>query len=325
MITIIVPVYNVEKYLDACVESALQMKTPVEILLVDDGSTDESGRLCDIWAQKDSRVRVIHQENQGLSGARNTGIRNARGSHVLFLDSDDFLDPAATDRMLAHITPQTQVVMGLYNAYYEEDGRVEGENCPGFLSLSGQVSVDTFLGVIPPDGGSCFMIAWRFIVPTALLLERELLFFPGIYHEDEEWTSRLLAAVETVVVTHEYFYQYRQAREGSITAVMKPKRIFDMFTIIEKQSALLAQQPQGSPLAQYLQNRMGGMYLNNLLWHHSLKGEDRTQALALLRRYCRGCLGHMTGRLGKAARLSARLVGLPLTCRLLGLARKLKG
>ena len=92
--SIIVPVYNVEDYLPECVDSLLAQDTatPYEILLVDDGSTDSSGSICDAYADKDARVRVIHKSNGGVSSARNTGIQMAKGAYIFFVDSDDILE-----------------------------------------------------------------------------------------------------------------------------------------------------------------------------------------------------------------------------------------
>ena len=90
LVSIIIPVYKVEEYLDRCVESVVnQTYTNLEIILVDDGSPDRCPQMCDDWAKKDDRIRVVHQQNKGLSGARNTGIREAKGEYVYFLDSDD--------------------------------------------------------------------------------------------------------------------------------------------------------------------------------------------------------------------------------------------
>lgn len=102
-LSVIIPVYNVQKYLDQCVLSVLgQDYTDFEIILVDDGSTDESGRMCDEWAQRDSRIKVVHQKNQGLSGARNTGIDASCGEYLVFVDSDDLID----DKMFSTLMPQ---------------------------------------------------------------------------------------------------------------------------------------------------------------------------------------------------------------------------
>ena len=93
-ISVIVPVYKVEKYLHECVDSILaQTFRDFELILVDDGSPDNCGAICDEYAAKDSRIRVIHQENQGLSGARNSGIDVARGEYITFVDADDSIEP----------------------------------------------------------------------------------------------------------------------------------------------------------------------------------------------------------------------------------------
>lgn len=93
LFSIIIPVYNVEKYLDRCVESVLrQIYRNYEVILVDDGATDNSGNMCDEWAKKDSRIKVIHQANKGLPGARNSGMKIAAGDYIFFLDSDDFIE-----------------------------------------------------------------------------------------------------------------------------------------------------------------------------------------------------------------------------------------
>ena len=92
-ISIIIPVYKVEKYLDKCVESVVnQTYKNLEIILVDDGSPDNCPKMCDEWAEKDKRIKVIHKENGGLSDARNFGIEKATGDYLMFLDSDDYLD-----------------------------------------------------------------------------------------------------------------------------------------------------------------------------------------------------------------------------------------
>ncbi|SDI87457.1 Glycosyltransferase involved in cell wall bisynthesis [Pseudobutyrivibrio sp. 49] len=104
-ISIIVPVYNVEKYLERCVKSLInQTYSNLEIILVDDGSTDNSGKLCDELSQLDSRIKVVHQQNRRLSGARNTGLDMAAGDYIFFVDSDDYLATDAIEKMYAHAT-----------------------------------------------------------------------------------------------------------------------------------------------------------------------------------------------------------------------------
>ena len=100
LISVIVPVYNVERYLDKCIESiCAQSFTDTEVILVDDGATDSSGAICDAWAERDARIRVIHKENGGLSDARNAGIDVASGEWYMFVDSDDTITPDTLERL----------------------------------------------------------------------------------------------------------------------------------------------------------------------------------------------------------------------------------
>ena len=124
LVTIVVPVYNVEKYLDRCVESIVnQTYTNLEILLIDDGSPDNCPRICDEWARRDSRIRVIHKENQGLGMARNTGIENATGEYICFFDSDDYVSPDLIRKALEKILQEQAdiVIYGYVMARPEKD------------------------------------------------------------------------------------------------------------------------------------------------------------------------------------------------------------
>lgn len=114
VVSIVVPVYNVEKFLDRCVQSVVSQTYPhLEILLVDDGSTDSCPKLCDDWAEKDGRIRVIHKENAGLGMARNTGLEHATGKYVLFVDSDDYILPHTVEKACV-LAKETEAEIVLY-------------------------------------------------------------------------------------------------------------------------------------------------------------------------------------------------------------------
>ena len=124
-ISVIVPVYKVEAYLDTCVESILaQTFNDLEVILVDDGSPDGCPAKCDAWAQKDPRVRVIHQANGGLSAARNTGIEAATGDSFAFVDSDDRLEPD-TLRRAWEAQQQSGADLVIFNLYFADEDRSE--------------------------------------------------------------------------------------------------------------------------------------------------------------------------------------------------------
>ena len=114
-ISVVVPVYNVEPYLCRCIDSILhQTFSNFEVLLIDDGSTDRSGEICDQYTAVDQRVRVCHKSNGGLSDARNVGISMARGDYILFVDSDDYLEPDALEDLSGGIGERADIVLGGY-------------------------------------------------------------------------------------------------------------------------------------------------------------------------------------------------------------------
>lgn len=122
LISVIVPVYNVESYLDRCIESILkQTYCQLEIILIDDGSTDNSGSMCDTYSSKDKRVKVIHKENGGLSDARNVGIDACKGKYITFVDSDDFLDKTYI-AFLYYLIRQGEYQISICNPKYYYDG-----------------------------------------------------------------------------------------------------------------------------------------------------------------------------------------------------------
>lgn len=125
LVSVIVPVYNIEEYLNRCIESIIaQTYSNLEILLIDDGSTDSSGRMCDQWAERDSRIRVVHKTNGGLSDARNTGIELAGGNYFAFVDSDDYISPDFI-QVLYHALVTNNADMSICNVgVVNEDGNL---------------------------------------------------------------------------------------------------------------------------------------------------------------------------------------------------------
>lgn len=224
--SVIVPVYNVERYLEKCVNSILAQTEPdFELLLIDDGSTDESGKLCDILAQKDSRIRVIHQENQGLGGARNTGIEAAQGEWLLFVDSDDWILPQTLEKTLTAALREggELVVFGLTNV--DEAGNETGvliEEFPKDKGLSAREHRD-FLLMAP--------CACAKLYRADLFRRTGVRFPPRVWYEDMRTTPKLMIAASRIVFLDWAGYRYLQ-REGSITRNVNTDRnreILDAF------------------------------------------------------------------------------------------------
>lgn len=167
LISVIVPVYNVEKYIDKMLTSLCgQTYKELEILLIDDGSTDESGRLCDAWAAKDSRIVAHHQANGGVAAARNKGLDLATGNYLMFADSDDWLEEDLVETLYSLLTDnQADVSMGqLREVYEKEDGSVE------IPETTDSRAVKTYDN--KTDAGLALLLPWA---PYCKLYRRELL------------------------------------------------------------------------------------------------------------------------------------------------------
>lgn len=324
VLSVVVPVYNVEKYLDECVASVLRLKTEFELILVDDGSTDRSGQMCDAWAQRDPRIRAVHQKNGGLSAARNTGIRHSQGDYILFLDSDDYLDPGETDRLMASAAESNDVLMGLYRAVYTDCDTAENEFSPALERLKGAVPIADFLSALPLNGKESYIIAWRFVCRREFLWKNDLMFLPGIYHEDEEWSQRLFCAAAQIYVVPCHFYQYRQARAGSITASRKPKRVYDRFTIIHRGISILETRAVSEPFKSYIRKQTALLYYANMIDYSILSHEDRKKLWPDYDRFS-SLLPYANNKKCRLVAACQRILGTKLTCRLLCLLQRILG
>ena len=227
MVSVIIPVYNVEKYLTECVDSVLgQSYADYEIILVDDGATDSSGRMCDEYAQKDARIRVIHQPNGGLSAARNTGMKAARGEYVYFLDSDDYIEPCAlADLVETAQREQADVVFF--------DGFVFFDECEEDGSVSRYIRKDAYAGENGREMLRKLLLneEYRTAVPLMLfradyLRKNELRFLEGIIHEDELFTFLVYNADGRVAHCHKALYA-RRIRPASIMTSSGAMRRYD--------------------------------------------------------------------------------------------------
>lgn len=213
-VSVIVPVYQVEKYLNACVQSiCAQTFDDFELILVDDGSPDRCGALCDEWAGKDSRIHVIHQDNGGLSAARNAGIEIARGKYLSFIDSDDHIEPD----MLAHLVEAAQTTgaeLTICNLQYEDDLGIV-YLYPDFSTISDAVisPEDFWKGYYSPLT-TYYVVAWNKLYRRELF--QTLRYPAGKRHEDEFVLQDLIAQCSKICCLSYVGYHYVQ-RSGSIT------------------------------------------------------------------------------------------------------------
>ncbi len=217
-ISVIIPVYNVEKYLDKCVQSVInQTYKSLEIILVDDGSTDKSGVLCDEYAKKDERIKVIHKSNGGLSSARNKGLDIASGEYIFFLDSDDFLSLTALEKMVKFFEPhKVEIVACLDKRFTCEN--VTGEKKGEELYFTQE---EMLKGTFKQNEN-------YFIISCAKLYKKSLFdglrFTEGVVHEDEFICHKIYAKTEKTALIQEEFYFYRVNPESITGVKYNPKR-----------------------------------------------------------------------------------------------------
>lgn len=207
LVSIVVPVYKVEAFLDECVSSILsQTYRDIEVILVDDGSPDGCGTICDGWAARDDRVRVVHQENAGLSAARNSGVDVARGNWVMFVDSDDYVGPDFCRRPLELALEHDAdlVVFGFQRI--DEDGSAL-PSCPtDILGVQGVLDPDEALVALASRKLNDY--AWNKLYRRELV--EQVRFFSKDRFEDQTTSYRFMERAHRVFVTKEPLCFYRQ-------------------------------------------------------------------------------------------------------------------
>lgn len=224
--SIVVPVYNVVHYLEKCLQSIFEQNySDFEVILVDDGSTDGSGDLCDSYMEKDARVKVIHQRNQGLSAARNTGIAAAEGEYLVLVDSDDWLcDQHALQKISQIAITGTDVVMFDFLEHLEgKESRLHLTKDLGSSYSSGKLFLEEALSINPYYRWYACAYAYR----LEFWKENEFQYPIGYSYEDLGTTYKVLLAANSVNVINEAYYGYRRARENSITSNVSLKSLED--------------------------------------------------------------------------------------------------
>ena len=185
LISVVVPVYKVEKYLDRCVQSIVdQTWSNLEIILVDDGSPDNCGAMCDAWAEKDSRIKVIHKKNGGLSDARNAGMAIASGTYMGFVDSDDYVAPDMYSKLLSSAEKENADIAVCNFKRVFDDGSEEN-----WVSWRGE---DPLLAA----GSCCDKIFRRSIVEYVRYPE-------GLWYEDFCFSAKLILKAKKIVHVNE--------------------------------------------------------------------------------------------------------------------------
>lgn len=249
MFSIIVPVYNTEKELERCVRSVTcQSFRDFELILVDDGSKDSSGALCDAFSAEDSRIVTIHQQNAGSSEARNTGIRAARGDYLLFLDSDDLWDDAcALEKLDKQIREHPADVICFGVRIYDDDGTFVKERLP--LPYNGtDYSKEAVLRHLVYTN-QYFSASYVKVIKREFFLAGDLFFTKGLLSgEDGEWSGKVMVRCNSIAVFPCAFYKRIRRKSGGITSSIGVRNIQDVFRAIQTGTALVEEKAESEAL-----------------------------------------------------------------------------
>ncbi|MBQ6972234.1 MAG: glycosyltransferase family 2 protein [Synergistaceae bacterium] len=230
LISVIIPVYNTEKYLAKCVDSVTaQTYNNLEILLIDDGSADSSGKICDDYARKDSRVRVIHQTNKGLAEVRNVGIREAKGEWVLFVDSDDWIAPETIEACLGYAREyDAEIVCFRFVLEYEDGAKrhTVRKHYPPLLMNSREA-----LSIVLFPQSMVDVISCNKLIKSGLL--RGIEYPIGRISEDIYTTYKILAKTDRILCVSGEYYHYLR-RTGSIGHYSFSPRTYDITDAAQK-------------------------------------------------------------------------------------------
>lgn len=237
LISVVVPVYKVENFLDRCVQSLVdQTYRNLEIILVDDGSPDRCGEMCDQWAQKDSRIKVIHKKNGGLSDARNFGIEQATGDYITFIDSDDYIAKDYVAYLYEMMEKYGADVSACkYRITYGDGETFDNQPEEKIVELnSGREAIQGLFG----EHYMQLVTAWGKLYPMDMV--KKNLYPVGRLHEDEATTYKYYYGAKKVVLgTHELYGYYQNP--NSITHQKNDKNIEHTLMAYEEQKAFYAE------------------------------------------------------------------------------------
>lgn len=284
--SIIVPVYNIRLYLSQCIESVLTQKfEDFELILINDGSTDGSDIICDKYADFDSRIRVFHNENSGLSVARNIGVLNALGDYILFLDGDDFLDKEALLNIKEALNnnQEIEILTGKFIYYLNDsDYFVEDFELPSDIiseKNGEEVLIYYFKNINVGMWSAC-----RSVFNRTFFVSNGFRFEPNLTSEDLALIPFVYLKANRISVVNKPFYYYRQNREGSIMNTTNAKRHIDMIKIVQTYEDFTLSNKHSEEFNKLLINEIAFIYFSYLKTIHMVNDNNLTELYYIYRK-----------------------------------------
>ena len=313
-VSVVIPVYNVKPYLERCVQSVLrQTFKDMEIILVDDGSTDGSGNMADQLATLDTRIQVIHQENHGLSVARNRGLHVASGEYVIFLDSDDeWLLPDGIETMLRESVPGSDLIVFKRVDFWKQ-GRREDSADYDLKAIAEEPNGSAIFAYLVKSQqfqiSACFLMSRR-----QVLMDHEIFFPAGYADEDVSWNLRLWQFVETVSFHNLPFYGYYH-RADSLTTTYSIHIFHSNDRILTNwETSCLNGCVNSTSILSFLAN----IWVSLEYRVHMLQDADKPEAICILERH-KSVLNYATSLKARHTANLVKIIGVRRTSVLLGI------
>ena len=320
IISFIIPVYNVENYIKECVDSILnQIDSRMEMILVDDGSKDNSGLICDEFAKHFSNIRVVHQNNAGHSSARNLGLSLATGKYVAFVDSDDRIAKKSIQKILSRIMIEDFDVCFMQISKLYSDGTLEdmGEYLQkDWLQNKTREEVIAYLASRPKFSGSACSKIYRkeFLVKNDLHFPED-----GLIGEDLVFVRDVLLHAEKFDLLDFSYYEYRQSREGSVTNEVNLKHFQALVRFVEQSCSIFTQnQISTNDTHKNAMSFVSYEYMIALWQCNFLKKEEKFVAYQWLKQYA-WVLNYAQNIKSKMVHIFIKRFGVRFTAKLLGL------
>lgn len=280
--SIVIPVYNVEKYLNECVDSILcQTFKDFEIILVDDGAKDNSGKICDEYAQKDSRVKVIHKENGGAADSRNVGLAQANGEYLIFIDSDDYLDRSTfLEEIHEKAKDGTDIICYKFKKYF--DNTKQYTDCSFEIPDLGSLGTmaDKLKALVSHDAFYCS--PWSKAIKMSILKDNGIVFEKGLLCEDQEWYYHIMLVAKSVDGIDKDYIVYRQT-SNSTSRSWKMKNLTDCLGIIKNWEKRITEADIDEGYREALLASLAKLYCNLLIGYTNFKNKDKKQYYSQLK------------------------------------------
>ena len=233
-ISIVVPVYNVEKYLKECINSLLEQdfRGQYEIICVNDGSTDSSLQVLKEYEKSNEKIVLINQKNKGLSAARNTGLKNAKGKYVMFIDSDDYLKNPKVLSLLYDEIEKNDLDFVVADFEYDYEEKVKNYRIKRSQAIKNKIMIGRDFYDLGIKTKSIMSVVCNKLYKKEFLEKNNLFFYEGIFYEDMEFTPRAYYLAKRVKYVDEVIIMYRQ-REGSITSNINAEKLDSYLAVAE--------------------------------------------------------------------------------------------